>query len=354
MGIIKAVAGAASGMMEDQWKEVFWCDALSGGDMLVRGVKQKTAFSGNTGDDHHITEGSLIVVNEGQCALVVDNGVVVAAYTEPGEHVFHAHRSPKALADEFLRRVSYGGDAPYLNQYVYYINLHEFINHPFAVTLPARFGVPGGAVTEPLTVRGMYSCKIADPVLFYKTVTGNVERSYQFCQFREQLDNEVRDAILEAASALCEKGLAVDQIGRESKQLCKQVRERMKNSEAARLGIELSSIVIGGNVVRSAVERSQTYEQHQDMHVVPKGTPLRYTPPEPQSYKVYRAEHLPGIGKPAEPPKPVDTSWICRCGCRAESRFCPECGSSRPWKCVCGAENHGKFCTECGKPMAVE
>ena len=155
MGIFKAAAGAAAGMMEDQWKEVFCCDAIPGNEMLMRGMKQRSAYSGNTGSENHITEGSLIIVNEGQCALVVDNGVVVAAYSEPGEHVFHARKTPKSLAGEFLRRVSYGGDAPYLNHQIYYINLHEFINHPFAVTLPARFGVPGGVVTEGLTLRGL-------------------------------------------------------------------------------------------------------------------------------------------------------------------------------------------------------
>ena len=98
MGIIKAATGAAAGMWEDQWKEVFYCDAMTQSEMLVRGHKRTGANSGNTGGSEDvITEGSLIIVNEGQCALVVDNGAVVAVYQEPGEYMFHSRRIRKAF-----------------------------------------------------------------------------------------------------------------------------------------------------------------------------------------------------------------------------------------------------------------
>ena len=346
MGIIKAMSGAASGMWEDQWKEVFYCDAMPQSEMLVRGHKRTGPNSGNTGGNEDvITEGSLIIVNEGQCAIVVDNGVVVAAYQEPGQYQFHSPKNPKSLLQEFGRRVSYGGDAPYLNHRIYFINLHEFLHHPFSVTLPGRIAAPGGSLTELVTISGVYSCRVADPVLFYRTVTGNVRNSYHYRQFGASLDAEVRDAILSAASSLCSGNVPADQLGRETSALCKAVRKQMKNGHAAQLGIEVTSILLGS--AGADPGRLQKREDLSALGIPEKSTPLRYTPPEPPSCRVYPAEHIPGIGRPLEPPKP--SSWLCQCGCRAESKFCPECGKARPWNCVCGAANQGNFCQECGR-----
>ena len=40
MGLIKAAAGAVGGMMADQWKEFFVCDAIDDDVLVVKGSKQ--------------------------------------------------------------------------------------------------------------------------------------------------------------------------------------------------------------------------------------------------------------------------------------------------------------------------
>ena len=42
MGLIKAAMGAASGVMGDQWKEYFYCDALPA-EVLPTGTAAKTS-----------------------------------------------------------------------------------------------------------------------------------------------------------------------------------------------------------------------------------------------------------------------------------------------------------------------
>ena len=37
MGLIKAAMGAASGVMGDQWKEYFYCDAINADELAVKG-----------------------------------------------------------------------------------------------------------------------------------------------------------------------------------------------------------------------------------------------------------------------------------------------------------------------------
>ena len=45
MGLIKAAAGAAGGMMADQWKEFFVCDAIDDDVLVVKGSKQASGRS---------------------------------------------------------------------------------------------------------------------------------------------------------------------------------------------------------------------------------------------------------------------------------------------------------------------
>ena len=41
MGLMKAAAGAASGVMADQWKEYFYCEALPTDILAVKGKKKQ-------------------------------------------------------------------------------------------------------------------------------------------------------------------------------------------------------------------------------------------------------------------------------------------------------------------------
>lgn len=68
MGLIKAALGAAGGVMADQWKEFFYCEAIPADVLAVKGKKKATGRSSNTkGDDNIITNGSVIAVANGQC-----------------------------------------------------------------------------------------------------------------------------------------------------------------------------------------------------------------------------------------------------------------------------------------------
>lgn len=84
MGLIKAAAGAAGGVLADQWKEFFTCEALPANVLAVKGQKKTTRRSSNThGDENIITTGSRIAVADGQCMLIVEQGKVVEVCAEP-------------------------------------------------------------------------------------------------------------------------------------------------------------------------------------------------------------------------------------------------------------------------------
>ena len=89
MGLIKAVVGSVVGTLSDSWKDYFVCDSLDNNTLMVKGTKR-----GYSGSDEVITNGSGIVVNDGQCALVVENGNVLEVAAEPGQYTFDSSISP--------------------------------------------------------------------------------------------------------------------------------------------------------------------------------------------------------------------------------------------------------------------
>ena len=95
MGLIRAAMGAAGGVMADQWKEYFYCEAIPSDVLAVKGKKKVTGRSSNTkGDDNIITNGSLIAIADGQCMLIVEQGKVVTSAPSPVSTPTICPRSP--------------------------------------------------------------------------------------------------------------------------------------------------------------------------------------------------------------------------------------------------------------------
>ena len=72
MGLIKAAMGSVGGVLADQWKEFFYCEAMPKELLVTKGVKRTSGRSSNTkGSDNIISNGSGIAVADGQCMLIV-------------------------------------------------------------------------------------------------------------------------------------------------------------------------------------------------------------------------------------------------------------------------------------------
>lgn len=73
MGLIKAGVGAINGVLADQWKEFFYCEALDKDILVTKGQKRIGKRSSNTkGSDNIISNGSGIAVADGQCMIIVE------------------------------------------------------------------------------------------------------------------------------------------------------------------------------------------------------------------------------------------------------------------------------------------
>jgi membrane protease subunit (stomatin/prohibitin family) len=89
MGLIKAIAGAAGGVLADSWRDYFYSESLPADILVTKGEKRQSKRSSNTkGSENIITNGSIIAVADGQCMILVDQGKVTELCAEPGEFLY--------------------------------------------------------------------------------------------------------------------------------------------------------------------------------------------------------------------------------------------------------------------------
>ncbi|MBQ9129632.1 MAG: SPFH domain-containing protein [Clostridia bacterium] len=209
MGLIKAIGGAVGGVLGDQWKEYFYCDALPNDILARKGAKRISGRSSNTsGEENIISNGSVIAVADGQCMCIVEQGKVVDICAEPGEYTYDMSTEPSIFAgnlgtsilDSFKtigRRFTFGGDTA-KDQRVYYFNTKELIGNKYgtAGSVPFRVVDERAGIDIDINIRcfGEYSYRLCDPILFYTNVCGNVEGDYT----RDKIDSQLKSELLTA------------------------------------------------------------------------------------------------------------------------------------------------------------
>ena len=253
MGLIAAVTGAVSTVLADQWKEYFYCDSLSESTLVAKG--QKRTKGNNKGSDNIITNGSTIVINDGQCMIIVDQGKVVELCAEPGAFTYDTSSEPsifsgtlgQSIKDTFKvlgKRITYGGDVAN-DQRIYYFNLKEIMNNKYGTANPVPFRVVdnniGLDVDIAIRCSGEYSYKITDPILFYTNVCGNVTQSYDRSQIDAQLKSELLTALQPAFAKISEMGIRYSAVPGHTKELGDALNEELSDKWSKLRGIRIVS-----------------------------------------------------------------------------------------------------------------
>jgi len=402
MGLIKAGLGALGGTLADQWKEYFYCEAMDKDTMVVKGRKRTGSRSSNTkGNDNIISNGSVIAVADGQCMMIVEQGQIVEVCAEPGEFTYDTSTEPSIfsgpLGDSILetfrtvgKRFTFGGDTG-KDQRVYYFNTKELIDNKFGTPNPIPFRVVdskiGLDVDVSIRCSGVYSYRIADPLLFYTKVCGNVSQDYTRDELDSQLKSEFISALQPAFARLSDMELRPNQIVAHNTDLENAMNEALSVKWGQLRGLQVVSIALGS--VTLPPEDAEIIKQLQRTAVLqnPMMAGATLVGAQADAMKAaasneagamtgfmgmgmamnagggMNAQNLFAMGQQqqAQRPAPAANSWKCACGAVATGKFCPECGSKKPepvqagsWKCKCGATATGKFCPECGSPKPAE
>ena len=222
MGLLKAGIGAASGVLADQWREYFYCEALDADTLAAKGQKRTGNRSSNKhGEENIISDGSIVAVADGQCMIIVEDGAIVDVCSEPGKFVYDTGTEPSVFTgnlgenikrsfQEVGKRFSFGGDTG-KDQRIYYFNTKEIIGNKYGTASPVPFRVVDNKIglDVDITVRcnGEYSYKIVDPLMFYKNVCGNVDTVYTRDLIDSQLKSELLTALQPAFARISEMGI---------------------------------------------------------------------------------------------------------------------------------------------------
>ena len=97
MGILKVGIEAAKSVLADQWRESFYCDSLVSDVLVAKGARKQTKLGYNKGNDNIISNGSIVIVNEGQCMIIVDQGAIVDICAEAGEYIYDVSSEPSVF-----------------------------------------------------------------------------------------------------------------------------------------------------------------------------------------------------------------------------------------------------------------
>ena len=395
MGLIKALSGAVGGTLADQWKEFFYCDALSSDTLMIKGEKRVSGRSSNTkGNDNIISNGSGIAVADGQCMMIVEQVKIVEVCAEPGEYTYEKSTEPsiftgplgKGIIDTFKtigKRFTYGGDTG-KDQRVYYFNTKELIDNKFGTPNPIPFRVVdrniGLDIDVSVRCSGVYSYKIADPLLFYTNVCGNVEREYTRDTIDGQLKTEFISALQPAFGKLSKLGLRPNQIVAHNTDLENAMNSALSAKWGELRGLQVVSIALGSVTLPEEDAELIKKAQHAAILRDPSMGAATLVGAQAEAMKAaaanengammgfmgmgmaaqaggMNAQSLYQMGQQARQQQPQPTpapagAWKCKCGATVTGKFCTECGAKKPedgWTCPsCGATNKGKFCSECG------
>ena len=398
MGLIRAGLNAAGGVLADQWKEFFTCDAIGEGVLALKGRKSGGRRSVNTkGSDNVITTGSVILVADGQCMMIVDQGKIAEFAAEPGEYTYDASTSPSIFCGdlgegvaksfaEFGRRFTFGGESP-KDQRIYYFNTKELTGNKYGTPSPVPFRVVDhniGLDTD-IGIRcfGVFSYRICDPMLFYKNVCGNISEPYTRSRLDEQLRSELLGALGMAFGRISEMGIRYSALQMHTMELADTLNDVLSKKWREKRGLEIVNIGISSlTPVEEDAKRIQQLQSASAFRTPQQaasqlfsaqadamrtaagnagGAALGFMGMNVAQQAGGSAAQLYQMGQQqAAPAAPAVSGWKCpSCGATATGKFCTECGAKKPaeegWTCRCGAVNKGKFCPECGakKPAGV-
>ena len=404
MGLIKAASGAAGGVLADQWKEYFYCEALGDNVLAVKGRKKVSGRSSNrAGEDNIISSGSVIAVADGQCMLIAEQGKIVEVCAEPGEFVYDSSTEPSIFSGSLGesigkvfknigKRFTFGGQAP-KDQRVYYFNTREIIGNKYGTPSPVPFRVVdrniGLDVDISIRCFGEYSYRISNPLLFYTNLCGNMTGEYTRDRIDGQLKTELLTALQPAFAKISDMGVRYSALPGHTMELAQALNDVLSPKWRDLRGLEIVSV--GVSSVKASEEDEKMIKELQRnaafrdpgmaaAHLVGAQAAAMQSAAANQNagpamafMGMNMANQAGGVNaqdlynmsvrrqaQSAPKAAPAANGWTCpSCGAAAAGKFCPECGTKKPetntWTCSCGAVNKGKFCSECGakKPSGI-
>ena len=390
MGLIKAAMGAAGGVLADQWKEFFYCDALDVDILVAKGQKRTSGRSSNTsGEENIISNGSGIAVANGQCMIIVEQGKVVEICAEPGEYTYDTSSEPTvfegdlgtSIGEVFKRigkRFTYGGDTA-KDQRIYYFNTKEILGNKYGTPQPIPFRIIDQTIGLNATVSircfGEYSYRLENPILFYTNVCGNVEDVYDRSEIDSQLKSELLMALNPTFAKIGAQGIRYDELPGHTMEIADALNEVLSQKWGEQRGLKVVSFGVSSVTANPEDEKRLKDLQFSTPLTNPSMAAARLAGAQATAMVdaanneggmgamgAFMGMGLAGqaggmnagqlfgmgqpVGQPPQQPMPPQGAPGAAVGGVAAGG-----AAAAGWACGCGTQNTGKFCSNCGKPQ---
>jgi len=393
MGLIKAIAGAISGTLSDQWLDLIKCDNM---DMDTLMVKQTTKSG-------QISKGSRILVAPGQVAVIYDSGSVLDATAEEGVYTFDQSSSPSFFGGQFgpvfkemWQRFTYGG-TPAKEQAIFFFNAKEILDNKFGTATPVPFQDWSHAIPNQMTnslspmgvnVRcyGKYTFKLDDVAVFMRIHAGtaNVVKKGDIT---EQMRSEVIAAFQNVLNEMgnSQHRVPVLELPSYTDEMKQAMDERVFDEPIRARGVKLVSFTVESVSLDEASQAKIDRYEYSSNSMMQQGKIIEAMETaagnEGGAAGAFVGMGMMNAGSGGMTGSVMQNAWngngqsqtnydpynqgqqkgvpCPKCGTMITGKFCPECGTPAPapkpmMKCPkCGTESNGKYCPECGTPLVA-
>ncbi|MBN2897884.1 MAG: SPFH domain-containing protein [Clostridia bacterium] len=390
MGLLKTAIDSIKGTAGSQNLTTIRCDNMSDNILMMK----------KSGKNGIVRNGSVVIVNPGQMAIIVDNGKVLDATAEPGAFEFNSEASPsffsgdhKDMFREMWTRFTFGG-AAFQDQAVFFLNTKEILNNGFGTISPVLYRDwehcmadvrrPGIAVPISVGIKcsGNYTFQIDHPAKFLERI-GGTAAIYD----KEELCNQMRLEIIAVFQAvlnsLCDEEHRVFPLDLPSHSfLVKELmNEKVFDKHIRERGLRIVDFhIVNVMLDDTSKEKINDFEKSGDMASQQAilnnafyaaaqnegGAGVGFMNLNMMNQAMGNAFH--GVGQsqvisqnvPSQQGVSENTdtysvsSSVCnKCGNTVNGKFCSACGTSvgviqNRFCSNCGEKGQGKFCTNCG------
>lgn len=256
MGLIKAITSSVSSGLGDQFKEFVVCPEVANNVLIQRGDVRH-----GKGNKHPsegvITNGSTIVVPEGMCMLIVDNGAITEFTAESGSYTYDNSSEPTIFEGGFFkgiketiktmgRRITYGGQEAH-DQRVYYVNTKIITGNRFGSPQPKKITDEKYGMLE-VTFFGEYAFQVVNPATLISGVIGSNPKDTVTYEevIGSQLKTKFVEQITQAISVVMRKAkVSFGDMGLYGGDISDEMNRCLDESWKQQYGLMITDVAIG-------------------------------------------------------------------------------------------------------------
>ena len=256
MGLIKALSGATTSALGDQFKEFVTCPTIAKNVIIQKGVVNHGEGNKNPSEGI-ISNGSTIAVPQGMAMMIIDNGEIKEFTAEAGTFYYDTSSEPsiftgglgKGIIDTFKtigKRFTYGGQTA-KDQRVYFVNLLTITGNKFGSPQPKKITDEKYGMLE-VTFFGEYAFKVVDPILLVNNVIGaNPEDTVTYEEVvGSQLQAKFVEQVTQAISVVMRKHkVSFGDISLCNSDISNEMNVCLDESWRKNYGLEITDVAIG-------------------------------------------------------------------------------------------------------------